>query len=707
MKKNLLSLGLLIFGASFAANAQYPLKTIQEVQTVTQQNLAAGNDASPIGATDTIRVRGVVVMDAGLSTLVQGKQIWIQTNDGSAYSGIDVYQPTPNTAGDDGGTGILSLVAGDSVEITGTILEFSGETELVPIVTNPATPIQLLGSGITVKSKLITAGELNDNNRQNILTTGEQYEGQYVELRNMTVVTVDPFSNGARVSFNIADASGNRVNVSDRFIAMRLAATGGTFVAPNVGDFITSIKGVIIHSKNNRGYEIHPFDRADLVYGASAPTITAVAKNVAVPNNNDAVTISANITDADGIKFAKLYYAVGTSNQNYISVPMVANGNSYSATIPAQADASFVKFFIEARDNSADSLLSRIPNVPTEDPKFYVVRNNGLTIFDLQYTPFRGGNSGYVDQTVTVAGVVTASVSDLGYVYIQQENQSTFAALPVVGGTGLDQLATGDKVTITGTVKEYFGLTRLESVTNIQKSGTGTITPVTLEPDSFRIYTTTYGEAYESMLIRFAAAAGKGLYIINTNADAPSNFAEYRVGRDTSDAGAGSRVLAGRQTSTAFSSKNVSYVNDSSWTPNTGLPILVVEKGDTMISITGIMTYSFSNMKLLPRDNNDFESYSRQLVGINSNTYNKGEVIIYPNPTNSNINLKYTMPKSSENISVSVYDILGNLVVSKTLSSTEGNAKIETSHLTNGTYIYVIQSENEGILNTGRVVVLK
>lgn len=707
MKKNLLSLGLLIFGVSFAANAQYPLKTIQEVQTVTPQNLAAGNDASPIAATDTVRIRGVVVMDAGLSTLVQGKQVWIQTNDGSPFSGIDIYQPSPSTAGDDGGTGILSLVAGDSVEITGRVEEYQGETEFIPILTNPATPIQLLGSGITVKSKLVSAGELNDNNRNNILTTGEQYEGQYIELRNMTVVTVDPFSNGSRVSFNIADAAGNRVNVSDRFIAMRLPATGGTFIAPNVGDFITSIKGVIVHSKNNRGYELQPFDRNDIIYGAAAPTISAIAKNVAVPNNNDAVTISANITDKDGVKYAKLYYAVGANNQNYTSVPMVANGNSYSAIISAQADASMVKFFIEARDNSADSLLSRIPNVPTEDPKFYVVRNNGLTIFDLQYTPFRGGNSGYVDQSVTVSGVVTASVSDLGYVYIQQENQSTFAGIPVVGGTGLDQLATGDKVTITGTVKEYFGLTRLESVTNIQKTGTGTITPVTLEPDSFRIYTTTYGEAYESMLIKFASAPSKSLYITNTNADAPSNFAEYRVGRDTSDAGAGSRVMAGRQTSTAFSSKNVSYVNDSSWVPNVGLPILVVEKGDTMASITGIMTYSFSNMKLLPRNNNDFEAYSRQLVGINSKTYNKGEVVVYPNPATTIFNLKYTMPKSSANISIAVYDILGNLVAYQSLSSNEGNARIETSNLTNGTYIYVVQSANEGILNTGRVVVLK
>mgnify|MGYP000468445895 CR=1 FL=1 len=41
----------------------------------------------------------------------------------------------------------------------------------------------------------------------------------------------------------------------------------------------------------------------------------------------------------------------------------------------------------------------------------------------------------------------------------------------------------------------------------------------------------------------------------------PSNFAEYRVGPDTTDAGAGCRVIAGRVTSSVYSSLNVSYVN--------------------------------------------------------------------------------------------------------------------------------------------------
>lgn len=217
MNKKLLTMAMLLFGA-FTAQAQYPLKTIQEVQTVSQQNLAAGLEASSIPTTDTIRLRGVVIMDAGLSTLVGGKQIWIQTNDGSSFSGIDLYQNFPgSTVTGDAGTGILSLVAGDSVEITGNVLEYQGETEFVPVNTTPATPIQILGGGIAVKSKLITAAELNDANRNNILTTGEQYEGMFVEIRNLTVSTVDYFSNGTRVSFNIVDAAGNKINVSDRF----------------------------------------------------------------------------------------------------------------------------------------------------------------------------------------------------------------------------------------------------------------------------------------------------------------------------------------------------------------------------------------------------------------------------------------------------------------------------------------------------------
>jgi hypothetical protein len=713
MNKKLFTLGCMLIGATIA-NAQapqkaavYPVKTIQEIQFVSPQDLQAGNDASSIGATDTVRVRGVVIMDANTSTLVGGKQIWIQTNDGSPFSGLDIYQNFPGTGvSGDAGTGILSLVAGDSVEITGRVEEFQGETEFIPINTSPATPIQLLDAGKVVKSKLILASELNDPSRNNILTTGEQYEGMYVELQNMTVSSVDYFSNGARVSFNITDNSGNKVNVSDRFLAMKIVASGGSFYPPNVGDKITSIKGIIIHSKNNRGYEIHPFQLSDLVFGASAPAITNITRSKVVPTSNDDIVITANINDVDGVSSAKLFYAVGASNVNYIEVPMTNVNTTYSATIPKQAEGSFIKYFIEAKDGSVDLLTSRIPNVPAEEPKFFVVRDNGLNISDLQYTPYATGNSGYVDQTVTVTGVVTASSTDLGYVFIQEEGVLSWGAIQVTGNAALSTVTLGQKLTVTGVVKESFGFTRLESVTGVQVVGTGVITPVVVEPDSFRTYSATGNELYESMLVKFAPASGS-LYVVDQNADDPSNFAEYRVGKDKLDGGAGSRVLAGRQNSSTISSLNVSYVMDSLWIPNPGVPLIVVHEGDSMTSLTGIMYYGFNNMKILPRNNADFENMSAGHVGITSSHVNKGRVVAYPNPAVEDINFDFILPVDAKNICIRVYDILGKQVAVKNLPAVSGTVAFETANLTNGTYIYTVVSENAGVLNTGRFVVTK
>ncbi len=710
MNKKLLTMAILL-SAAFTAQAQYPLKTIQAVQTVSQQDLAAGIEASSIPSTDTIRIRGVVIMDAGLSTLVGGKQIWIQANNGSSFSGIDVYQNFPgSTVTGDAGTGILSLVAGDSVEITGNVLEYQGETEFVPVNTTPATPIQILGGGITVKSKLITAAELNDANRNNILTTGEQYEGMYVEIRNLTVSTVDYFSNGTRVSFNIVDAAGNKINVSDRFKAFKLPAAGGTFVPPNVGDVLTSIKGVVVHSLNNRGYELHVFDASQIVYGAAAPTISQITRSIKVPTSTDAITVTANITDKDGVNSADLYYAVGVNSTSYTSVAMTANGNSYSAVIPAQADGSFIKYYISAKDNSTGQLVSRIPNVPTEDPKFYVVRNAGMGIYDVQYTPFKSGNSGFAGQEVTVSGIVTSSANDLGYIFIQQENQLNWAGVMCIGSTTLATLAIGDKVTVTGTVRENFGFTRIEAITSVAKNGTGTITPIVLVADSFRKYSFTGTEPYEGMLVKFVGNSGSTLKVVNSNADDPSNFAEYRVGPDTTDAGAGCRIIAGRVTSSVYSSLNVSYVNDTIWATISGImkvaPI-AVQKGDAMTSVTGIMDYSFSNCKLMPRNNADFENYVRLNVGVNSNAINLGKVVAYPNPTSNQINFDYILPANAANCAIVVYDLLGQEVASTNINTLSGSASIATSNLAQGTYLYSITSSNLGQLNNGRFVVVK
>ena len=85
-------------------------------------------------------------------------------------------------------------------EIIGVIDDYNGESELLPLAGNSIT---LLGQGATIVPTVIQLSDLNDASRNNKLETGEQWEGVYVELHNVTVATVDPFSGGSRVSFNV------------------------------------------------------------------------------------------------------------------------------------------------------------------------------------------------------------------------------------------------------------------------------------------------------------------------------------------------------------------------------------------------------------------------------------------------------------------------------------------------------------------------
>ena len=618
------------------------LVTIQQIQQAAAGDLSNCIDTNTY-LRDTVKVRAVVVMDAKVNDAngtqvnnaqaASGRNIWLQNGTGP-WSGIDVFKVTSSstaTTPDD----ILDLVAGDSVEIVGIVYNYGGtsalgnfaalgETEIVPL------SVTLIGSS-TVHPTPVALADVNDNARVNKLSTGEQWEGVYVEFTNLTVTAVSYFSNNTRVSFDVADASGNKINVSDRFMAGRLAGSTppGAFVPPVVGDQFDTLRGVLAHSPNGctgfsgRGYELYPFKSDDYVRtaGASAPIIASIDRGIITPSSSQTTTVTADVTDADGtVTTVVLNYAVGINNNSYQQVPMTfVSGTQYSGSIPAQADGAFVKYYVSATDNQ--NLTAHQPTVPggIANPKFFFVRDNGTQIYDVQFTPYTDGNSGYANMDVTLSGIVTGSSADLGYIFIQQENQLGWGGLSLTGNASLATVAIGDKITVTGTIKEDFSMTRMESISNVTKNGTGTITPLAVTPDSLAAYKFSRNEAYEGMLVTLApAATGKKLYIVDKNADG-TNFGEYRVGRDVFSPNAGCRVLAGRQTSTTFSSLNVAYVNDSSWATTDGVmnvPACVVNYGDSLESITGIVYYAFSNMKLLPRNNADVTGFS----GIHSAT---------------------------------------------------------------------------------------
>ncbi|MEM6342721.1 MAG: T9SS type A sorting domain-containing protein [Bacteroidota bacterium] len=694
---------LLCLGGMLSSLQAQDTLSIQQIQNVSANDLAACIDTS-FYLGDTVYTYGVVVQDGGLAQATGGRNLWLQNGTGP-FSGIDLYTinvPTPVA-----GTDVLDLLEGDSVVVRGIIDRFGNETEILPL------EITVVDAGKQIQTQTISVGDLNDNLQDNLPATGEQWEGSYVTLTDLTVTAVSFFSGGNRVSFICADAQGNLINISDRFLVQRLPANGGTFVPPNTGDQFDTIRGVVAHSANGcfgangRGYELYPHKAEDYVaaQGASSPLISNISRNPVTPTAMQDVSVSATIEDNDGtVATATLHYAVGVSNTNFLTVPMTGSGSTYTGTIPntAFSDGDFVKYYITAEDN--DNLTSTSPDINNNfNPLFFAVRDNGTTIFDLQFTPYENGNSGYTGLEVTVEGIVTATAdaNDLGFVYMQQETGNAWTGISLVQNAQLASLSRGDKISVRGTVEENFGFTRLSDIVTVTTLSTGNPLPAATDADPalFSDYDFATTEPYEGMLVRLVAPNNADIYVVDENADDPSNFAEYRVGSDQFDPMSGCRVLAGRVTGNAFGSLAFSYVNDTSWATNSGVmtvPACQVIVGDTMASLTGIMYYSFGQMKLLPRNNEDAASFSGAncVDGINSI---EDELVgttlkVFPNPTAAALNVQYDFPKVVKAEAI-MTDLMGRRVGQQDIFDQNGTIQFQTEQLSAGTYLLNLQVE--------------
>ncbi|HNW58384.1 MAG TPA: FlgD immunoglobulin-like domain containing protein [bacterium] len=127
-------------------------------------------------------------------------------------------------------------------------------------------------------------------------------------------------------------------------------------------------------------------------------------------------------------------------------------------------------------------------------------------IRDIQYTTDASGDSPLKGQVVTISGVVTGEIYAFknSYFYVQDAN-APWSGIKVYDKTRF--AAQGDRVTLTGTVAEYKGVTEITTVTDfkIDSSGTKWIQPMTVTTAEIATGA-TQAEAYEGCLIRVGAA---------------------------------------------------------------------------------------------------------------------------------------------------------------------------------------------------------
>lgn len=91
-----------------------------------------------------------------------------------------------------------------------------------------------------------------------------------------------------------------------------------------------------------------------------------------------------------------------------------------------------------------------------------------------------------------------------------------------------------------------------------------------------------------------------------------------------------------------------------------------------------------------------------QYVGVKENQKNEIQLTAYPNPASININFSTT---SLDATKIIVYDLTGKMITSDFFEM--GKAKINTSNLSNGLYIYTVINKDNQLLKTDKFNVAK
>jgi hypothetical protein len=557
------------------------------------------------------------------------------------------------------------------IEVTGTVGNFSGETQIYP---SDNSSVNVIGSVTAPQAQVIDLGNLNDNSRTNNFVTGEEWEGSFVQLDNVTVVSVSIFS-GNRVSFDVSDDNGNLINVSDRFLVQKQSGrtlvnpsspqTDGEFVAPIPGTKYESLRGIILHSENGcsggtgRGYELNPFDKSHYKVGDTPPSITEVKRTPLVPTSSDNLTISAKIIDFNGsVVSQKLYYTddLTKDNTSFTETTFTLKAGSsdeYEGTIPAFANGTIVKYYISATDDDGNKSYAPF-TAKNQDgaTAFYTVRDEGLTIRDLQYVLDPTSDaSPYEGQTVTVKGYVTASAKpyDLEDVYIQDKDAKEWAGIRLSGSSDLLELWRTEEVEVTGEIVESFGFTQM-LVSSVTKTGNkAEIAPIELPVSDSAGRVNRGMEKYEGMLVRVVNQGGK-VKIANPRLNP---FGEWMISSDTGASFNNStKVQTGVKNGNNNSSLWVSVVSNDTFANIEGImevPAIEATKEMDMDALIGLVYYGFSQYSVKPRNNDDIVGFSLPLESTNYagdtatnsivNIENNG-LTFYPNPSRNVLNVK-------------------------------------------------------------------
>ena len=208
----------------------------------------------------------------------------------------------------------------------------------------------------------------------------------------------------------------------------------------NVGHGVETYQVTGLDAGVSYDFAIYPYSNsgADIDYKTSVtvpsaqgtttsapPSISNISHSPASPTSSDVVTVTADVTDSDGVFGVDLNWGTASGSLGNTVSMTLSSGSNYTADIPAQLDGTTVYYEIYAMDNNGSDVASA--------EQSYIVENPAA----IPYTQFFSGSSlpdGWTstDFNVNNSGVAGGSAREMRLHYnAATSNQSHLTSEPI------------------------------------------------------------------------------------------------------------------------------------------------------------------------------------------------------------------------------------------------------------------------------------
>jgi hypothetical protein len=256
---------------------------------------------------------------------------------------------------------------------------------------------------------------------------------------------------------------------------------------------------------------------------------------------------------------------------------------SGTAVTLSDEEAAITTFTSPNSDGSLTFKLSVFDNDFNEaTDEITITISSPITIQDIQYTTVQGTycyETPMAGETVITSGVVTAvKPGDYPNFFLTQPGVNSWGGIYVFDTSVSPQV--GDELVLSATVNEYYSFTQLIDVTSSSTISNGNpVIPRSISTGDLGIACSFEGEGYESMLVK----------VSNITVEGVDEFGNWVI-----NDGSGQTMVD-------------DYFFDGDW------PSISI--GDEYGSITGVVEYSYSEFKILPRNADDISEEDGCILG--------------------------------------------------------------------------------------------